>query len=177
MSLTPTPRFINKYSELTHISWKSWWNSQNSFKHYRTWAECDHRLEAIIFQKPLTVDCLIARQAKNWILVDPNLTKYFLSLRKTNINRLTDILSGHYSLTLSIRNSLEYKVHVEYYLGCLGFTPSTNLFLARKEMRKNFQREIYRATVADGSDFYFLNRNMRESSTQRENTSMSSILS
>ena len=40
----------------------------------------------------------IARQSKNCISIRPACTKYFLSLKKKNLKRLTDILTGHCSL-------------------------------------------------------------------------------
>ena len=39
-----------------------------------------------------------ARQAKNCISINPKFTRYFLSLSKRNIKRLTDILTGHCAL-------------------------------------------------------------------------------
>ena len=39
-----------------------------------------------------------ARQAKNCISINKNITKYFLSLSRKNLKRLTDILTGHCSL-------------------------------------------------------------------------------
>lgn len=39
-----------------------------------------------------------ARQAINFISIRPERTKYFFSLSKRNIKRLTDILTGHCSL-------------------------------------------------------------------------------